>query len=35
MFSMERDKYDKEEVNEELADVINYCLQLATVLTLM
>jgi NTP pyrophosphatase (non-canonical NTP hydrolase) len=31
-FQWNEDKYDKEEVNEELADVINYCLQLATVL---
>jgi NTP pyrophosphatase (non-canonical NTP hydrolase) len=31
-FQWSEDKYDKEEVNEELADVLNYCLQLATVL---
>jgi NTP pyrophosphatase (non-canonical NTP hydrolase) len=31
-FQWNEDKYDKDEVNEELADVINYCLQLATVL---
>jgi NTP pyrophosphatase (non-canonical NTP hydrolase) len=31
-FQWNEDKYDKEEVNEELADVINYCFQLATVL---
>ncbi|OPZ24458.1 MAG: MazG nucleotide pyrophosphohydrolase domain protein [bacterium ADurb.BinA186] len=31
-FQWNEDKYDKEEVNEELADVLNYCLQLATVL---
>lgn|SRR5574344_2856028 len=31
-FQWNEEKYDKEEVNEELADVLNYCLQLATVL---
>jgi len=31
-FQWDESKYDKEEVNEELADVINYCLQMATVL---
>jgi NTP pyrophosphatase (non-canonical NTP hydrolase) len=31
-FQWDENKYDKEEVNEELADVINYCLQMATVL---
>lgn len=31
-FQWDDDKYNQDDVNEELADVINYCIQLATVL---